>query len=156
MATEMGQTDESLMRRCFERAREAVSAGSHPFGALLAIDGDVVLEARNTVGADGPTAHAELNLVRHALATLGRDRVAECVLFTSTEPCAMCAGAIYWSRVRRVVFGCSVEALHGVNDGTLRLACRMVFDHGDRRVEVVGPVLEGEAVALHREFWSNR
>jgi tRNA(Arg) A34 adenosine deaminase TadA len=150
------ENDESLMRRCFELARQAVAAGNHPFGALLAIDGDVVLEGRNTAGADGPTAHAELNLVRDALATLGRNRVAECTLYTSTEPCAMCAGAIYWSRIQRVVFGCSVDALHEVTDGTLRLPCRTVFDHGDRRVEVVVPIVEEEAVAVHREFWPNR
>jgi len=144
------------MRRCFELAREAVRQGHHPFGALLAIDGEVVLEGRNTVGFGGPTAHAELNLVREALTALGRDRVAECTLYTSTEPCAMCAGAIYWSRVQRVVFGCSVEALHAITDGTLRLECRTVFDHGDRDVEVDGPLLEEEAVAVHREFWPHR
>jgi tRNA(Arg) A34 adenosine deaminase TadA len=150
------ELDERLMRRCFELAREAVQAGNHPFGALLECDGEVVLEGRNTVAADGPTAHAELNLIREALANLGRDRLAECTLYTSTEPCAMCAGAIYWSRVRRVVFGCSVGALHEITDGTLRLECREVFGHGARPVEVIGPILEDEAIEVHREFWPNR
>ena len=61
--------------------------------------------------------HAELNLVRLALVELGRDVLAGCTLYTSTEPCAMCAGAIYWARIPEIVFGCSVDGLHGVSDG---------------------------------------
>jgi tRNA(Arg) A34 adenosine deaminase TadA len=145
-----------MMRRCFELAREAVEAGSHPFGALLERGGEIVLEGRNSVAADGPTAHAELNLIRHSLTDLGRDVVAGCTLYTSTEPCAMCAGAIYWSRIPRVVFGCSVGALHEITNGTLRLECRDVFGHGERTVDVAGPFLENEAIEVHREFWPTR
>jgi tRNA(Arg) A34 adenosine deaminase TadA len=148
--------DELLMRRCLALAREAVAAGHHPFGSLLARDGDVLMEAVNTVGADGATGHAELNLVRRAMAELGRAALSDCTLYTSTEPCAMCAGAIYWARIPEIVFGCSVEGLHGVTDGTLRLPCRVVFDHGDRPVAVVGSVLEPEALEVHREFWPER
>jgi tRNA(Arg) A34 adenosine deaminase TadA len=148
--------DEALMRRCFELAREAVAAGNHPFGALLTRHDEVVLEGRNTVAEDGVTGHAELNLVREAIAAFGRNALADCTLYTSTEPCAMCAGAIYWARIPRIVFGCSVEGLHSVTDGTLRLPCRQVFAHGDREVEVVGPVLADEAVEVHREFWPHR
>jgi tRNA(Arg) A34 adenosine deaminase TadA len=68
----------------------------------------------------------------------------------------MCAGAIYWARVPRVVFGCSVEGLHSVTEGTLRLPCREVFAHGDRQVEVVGPLLADQALQVHREFWPHR
>lgn len=148
--------DKALMRRCFELAREAVSAGSHPFGALLATGVEVVLEARNTVAANGVTGHAELNVVRQAISTLGRDALADCSLYTSTEPCAMCAGAIYWARIPRVVFGCSVEGLHSITEGTLRLPCREVFAHGDRQIEVVGPLLADQALQVHREFWPHR
>jgi tRNA(Arg) A34 adenosine deaminase TadA len=148
--------DEALMQRCFELAREAVAAGSHPFGAVLARGDEVMLESHNTVAEDGAIGHAELNLVRRAIAVLGRDALADCTLYTSTEPCAMCAGAIYWARISRVVFGCSVEGLHSVTDGTLRLPCRDVFAHGDRSVEVIGPILAKEAVEVHREFWPHR
>jgi tRNA(Arg) A34 adenosine deaminase TadA len=116
----------------------------------------VPLEARNTAAADGVTGHAELNLVREAISTLGRDALADCTLYTSTEPCAMCAGAIYWARIPRVVFGCSVECLHSITEGTLRLPCREVFAHGNRRIEVVGPLLEDEALQVHRDFWPHR
>jgi tRNA(Arg) A34 adenosine deaminase TadA len=152
----MDDHDETMVRRCFELARQAVAAGSHPFGALLARNGEVVLESRNTVAENGVTGHAELNLVRDAIATFGRDALRDCTLYTSTEPCAMCAGAIYWARIPKVVFGCSVEGLHSVTDGTLRLPCREVFAHGDRRIEVVGPVLADEALEVHREFWPHR
>jgi tRNA(Arg) A34 adenosine deaminase TadA len=148
--------DEQLVGRCLELAREAVAAGSHPFGALLARGDRVLLEARNTVSEDGVIGHAELNLVRRALADPGRDALSDCTLYTSTEPCAMCAGAIYWARIPRVVYGCSVEGLHSVTAGTLRLPCRRVFDHGDRPVEVRGPVLEPEALEVHRAFWTHR
>jgi tRNA(Arg) A34 adenosine deaminase TadA len=148
--------DETLIRQCLALARQAVAAGHHPFGSLLAREGEVLMEATNTVGADGATGHAELNLVRLAMSELGRDALSDCTLFTSTEPCAMCAGAIYWARIPRIVFGCSVEGLHAVTDGTLRLPCRVVFQHGDRPVTVVGPVLEAEAIEVHREFWPAR
>ena len=144
------------MRRCFDLARSAVARGSHPFGALLAREGEVVLEARNTVAEDGGVGHAELNLVRHAMATLGREALSDSTLYTSTEPCAMCAGAIYWARIPRLVFGCSVEGLHSITEGTLALPCRTVFSSGDRTIEIVGPLLEDEAIEVHREFWPHR
>jgi tRNA(Arg) A34 adenosine deaminase TadA len=156
MRDEATDPDRRLIRRCFELAREAVIAGSHPFGALLAHGDRVLLEARNTVSEDGVTGHAELNLVRRALADPGRDALTDCTLYTSTEPCAMCAGAIYWARIPRVVFGCSVEGLHSVTAGTLRLPCRQVFAHGGRPVEVRGPILESEALEVHRAFWNHR
>jgi tRNA(Arg) A34 adenosine deaminase TadA len=142
-----------MIRRCIELSRDAVADGNHPFGALLARGGEVVMEARNTVGADGVTGHAELNLVRRALAELGREALAECTLYTSTEPCAMCAGAIYWARIPVVAFACSVEGLAAVTGGSLALPCREVFAHGDREIEVRGPVLEDEALEVHRSFW---
>ena len=145
-----------FMRRCFELARQAVAAGNHPFGALLAREDTVLVEDCNTVGSDGVTGHAELNLVRRALDDLGRDALTECTLYTSTEPCAMCTGAIYWARIPRVVFGCSVEGLDSITDGTLLMPCREIFARSGRKVEVFGPVLEQEALEVHREFWPHR
>jgi len=153
MTNDAATRSERMIRRCLELAQEAVAAGSHPFGALLARGDDVILEGRNTVGDDGVTGHAELNLVRESITRLGRDALADCTLYTSTEPCAMCAGAIYWARIPRVVFGCSVHGLAAVTDGSLELPCREVFAHGAREVEVVGPVLEDEALEVHRRFW---
>ena len=153
--------DEAHLRRCFELAREARDAGNHPFGALLVgPDGRVLAEARNTlvVGRD-PTGHAETNLVRLA-GTLDVD-LATTTLYTSTEPCAMCAGAIHWAGIGRVVYGLSeVELLELTGPGnpanpTMALPCRDVFAHGERGRPIVvdGPALEDEGRQVHEGFW---
>lgn len=77
-----------------------------------------------------------------------------CTLYSSTEPCAMCAGAIYWSGIGRVVFACSETRLGEIAGIGLNVPSREVLQTGARRVEVVGPTdLEGEAAAVHKEFW---
>src|SRR5688572_3745828 len=96
---------EPLARQAIALARQARAAGNHPFGALLALDGAVILAAQNTVLADrDPTAHAETNLVRLAIRQLSPEQLRRCVLYTSCEPCAMCTGTIYWAGIRSVVF----------------------------------------------------
>jgi len=134
--------------------------GNHPFGALLAdADAAVLIEAENTVVSDADcTGHAEMNVIRRACRTLAPGALATATLFTSTEPCAMCAGAIYWAGVSRVVFGLresELRALTGADpvNPTLALECREVFARGQRPIEVVGPVLEDEARAVHEGFW---
>ena len=150
--------DEAYLERAVSLAWEARDGGNHPFGALLVTpDGDV-LEAGNTVvtGAD-PTGHAETNLVRLS-GRLDRRTLAGSTLYTSTEPCAMCAGAIYWSGVGRVVFALSEHDLAAMVDEEegvppLRLPSREVFARGGREIVVDGPVPLTSAVAVHRGFW---
>src|SRR5260221_13089837 len=98
-------TDERHLRTAIELARRSRKNGNHPFGSLLTdAGGNVLLEAENTVvtGRDA-TGHAELNLVRAASVQLDADALGSHTLYASTEPCAMCAGAIYWSATGRVV-----------------------------------------------------
>jgi tRNA(Arg) A34 adenosine deaminase TadA len=107
-------------------------------------------------GADA-TGHAETNVVRLA-GSLDRPVLAGSTLYTSTEPCAMCAGAIYWSGIGRVVFALSEASLAEMvaeEDGVppLRLPCREVFARGGRPIEVLGPVELASAVAVHQGFW---
>jgi tRNA(Arg) A34 adenosine deaminase TadA len=149
------------MRRALGLARMARDHGNHPFGALLTnAAGEVLLEAENTVvTASDRTGHAELNLMRHASRNLDGDALAAATLYTSTEPCAMCAGAIYWAGVSRVVFGLresELAALTGMDptNPTLALPCREVFARGQRPIEVIGPLLEDEARAVHEGFWT--
>lgn len=142
------------------RAREH---GNHPFGAIL-VDpaGAVLLEAENTVNTEGDcTGHAETNLVRLASQRFDRTVLADCTLYTSTEPCAMCAGAIHWSGIGRVVFALSEAALYELtgrgnhpDNETMRLPCREVFARCARPIEVIGPLLEQEAQAVHDGFWT--
>ena len=155
-----GPADDVLMRQALGLARRARDHGNHPFGALLAdADGKVQLEAENTVVTEADcTGHAELNLIRRACRDLNRDALAAATLYTSTEPCAMCAGAIYWSGVSRVVFGLRERELRALTDAdpknpTLALPCREVFARGQRPIEVIGPFLEREARAVHEGFW---
>jgi len=149
-----------FLRAAFRVAWRAREAGNHPFGAVL-VDkhGAILLEAENTVVTDRDvTAHAELNLMRAASAAYSHDELAQCSLYASTEPCPMCAGAIFWANVRRVVFGLTEAGLYEFigegSDEVLSLPCRALFARGLKPIEVVGPMLEDEARAVHAGFWS--
>ncbi len=150
--------NEDLLRRAIAIAANAREHGNHPFGALLAdADGHILLEAENTVltGKD-VTAHAELNLMRLASQKYSSEELKTCTLYTSTEPCPMCAGAIFWGDVGRVVYALSEEGLYAITGKTpyeLALPCREVFAHGTHPVEVRGPLLEDEASQVHIGFW---
>ncbi len=153
----------SLMRRAFLLAHRAREHGNHPFGALLAdAEARVLIEAENTVvSATDCTGHAEINVVRAACRTLDHAVLATATVYTSTEPCEMCAGAIYWAGISRVVFGLresELRALTGADPAnpTLALGCREVFARGQRPIEVIGPVLEEEARTVHEGFWHPR
>lgn len=141
-------------------ARRARDNGNHPFGALLAApSGDVLCEAENTVVTEGDiTRHAELSLVSKACRTLAPGQLATATLYTSTEPCAMCSGAIYWSRIPRVVYALGEDELAVLAGGggelILQLPSRQVFAAGSPRVEVSGPYLHDAAAAVHRDFWT--
>ena len=148
---------EPFIRRCIALSEQAVRDGDEPFGALLVVDGAVRLTAQNRVVTESdPCRHAELLLVSETCRTLDATTVAAATLYTSTEPCPMCAGAIYWSRLPRVVFGCSAVQFGMIAGGSLVMPSREVFDRGTRRVEVIGPVLETEALAVHRAYWPVR
>ncbi len=149
-----------FLRRSFDVARAARAAGHHPFGAILVgPDGAVLMEQGNGV-ADGRdmTAHAERVLMTRASQAHPPAFLARCTLYTSAEPCAMCAGAAYWSGIGRVVYGIGesdLKRLTGDNpeNPTLDLPCRTVFAAGQRVVEVIGPLLVEEATTLHEGFW---
>ena len=148
------------LRRAIELAQQARDHGNHPFGALL-VDhkGNVVLEAENTVRTDKDvTAHAETNLMRMASARFEPDFLERCTLYTSTEPCAMCAGAIFWGNVRRVVFALSEEEIRRISDGNpenfqIATSAEEIFARGEHAVEVSGPHLLEQARAVHDDFW---
>jgi tRNA(Arg) A34 adenosine deaminase TadA len=154
--------DEALLRRAFDVARRSRAAGDHPFGSVLADgEGRALIEQGNGFTSEGGdrTAHAERLLASRAARTYDLAFLARCTLYTSAEPCAMCAGAIYWAGIGRVVYGQSEKALkaqtgaHEENP-TLDLPCVTVFAAGQRATEVVGPLLEDEAAELQADFWS--
>ncbi len=155
---DMNDVDLRLLRRTIDVARRAREHGNHPFGAVLADDqGNVLLEAENTVITEHDcTCHAELNLMRLASRQISATVLSHCTLYTSTEPCPMCAGSIFWGGVGRVVYALREEGLYamtGDSPDRLLLSCRDVFMHGGRPVEVIGPMLEDEARKVHEGFW---
>ncbi len=105
------------------------------------------------------TAHAERLLCTAACTSYGSDVLRHATLYSSAEPCAMCAGALYWAGIGRLVYGLSETRLRGLTGNhpenpTLDLPCRTVFEAGQRPVEVVGPLLEDEAASLHIGVWT--
>ncbi len=150
-------TDLEYLTRAVQLAADARERGDHPFGALFVTANRQIVEAMNSVvTAHDPTGHAETNLVR-ASAHLTADQLAGGTLYTSTEPCAMCSGAIYWCGIGRVVFALSGHALVemvAVGSPALDLPSRSVFERGFGSVEVIGPVDVPGAVEVHDGMWA--
>ncbi len=147
------------LRRAIEVAADARRHGNHPFGAVLVdANGQELLAGENTVVTDRDcTGHAETNLMRAASRRYTPEQLATCTLYASTEPCPMCAGAIFWGGVGRVVYALSEAELYsltGPNPNQLPLGCRDVLAHGGRPVDVAGPTVEAEARVVHDGFWS--
>src|SRR5215208_1259065 len=140
------EVEERFVRLSIEIARDARAHGNHPFGSLLVIDGVVRLTAENTVNTgSNPTSHAETNLLQKALRELTHEDLRRATLFTSCEPCAMCAGTIYWAGVRKVVYALSSEELAKLAGGDFLIPCRELFRRASQTVEVIGPLLLEEA-----------
>jgi tRNA(Arg) A34 adenosine deaminase TadA len=139
-------------------AKRAVAQGHHPFGAVLVgPDNETVLAEQGNVDT---VNHAEAVLARYAAQTWAADELWKCTLYTTVEPCCMCAGTQYWAHIGRLVFGMEERALlrltgnHPENP-TLALPCRDVFERGQKDIRVWGPMgeLEAEIAALHVAFW---
>jgi len=145
---------EEYIFETYKLARSALAKGNHPFGALLVIDGKVVLTAENTVNSDGDvTKHAELNLVSIASRKFDSEMLNSSILYTSTEPCAMCTGAIFWAGISTIVFGCSAAKLGEIASGSFVVPSSELLKFGNRKVEVIGPIREEEGAEIHRNFW---
>jgi tRNA(Arg) A34 adenosine deaminase TadA len=154
-------TDEDYVRLSIEVARKARAAGNHPFGALLVgADGAILMESGNTHGDTGDrTGHAERVLMTRAGLAYSPTFLASCTMYVSAEPCAMCAGAAYWAGIGRLVYGLSEKALKNLigphpENLTMDLPCRTVLGAGQRKIEVIGPLLEDESRAVHEGFWN--
>ena len=144
------------MREVFAIARRARAHGNRPFGAMLvAANGAILAAAENTQVTDEQVfAHAEMNLLQRAVKDFTPDVLAAATLYTNAEPCAMCAGALFWSGVSRLVFGLSGDRLHemsGLSPQMLVASARDVLVRARRQVEIIGPIFEAEAEAIFRE-----
>jgi tRNA(adenine34) deaminase len=143
----------SFMDEAVEQARAAVTAGEVPIGCVIVRDGEIVARAFNRTLLDrDPTAHAEMLAIRAAAAVLRSARLVECDLYVTLEPCAMCAAAISFARIRRIYYGAADEKGGAVENG-VRFYASPTCHH---RPEVYGGIGEAEAVKLLKDFFQAR
>ena len=158
---------EKFMRLAFEEARRAVKEGNEPFGAVLVKDGEVVATGRNKINSENdPTYHAETGLIRDFCHESGVTDLSGYTMYTSCEPCVMCAGCMIWSKLGRMVYGISVEQLFSLLEGStsdvfsqeddrgIRMPSAEVFSRSRNRIDIIGGILEEEAIALYRDYLS--
>ena len=148
-------SDDSHIRDAIDLARAAVDNGNTPFGSLLVVDDAVVRTSENTTRTDDDiAAHPEFKLARWAARELEPTEREACTMYTSTEPCPMCASAIVYAGLGRVVYSVSVDSLAVIrDDSVIEIPCEEVIERGDGSTTVEGPVLEDEGVAVHEEFF---
>jgi tRNA(adenine34) deaminase len=141
------------MDMAMAQARAAAAAGEVPIGCVVVHDGTVVARAHNRTIADhDPTAHAEMLALRAAAAALGTERLTDCDVYVTLEPCAMCAGALSFARIRRLYYG-AADPKGGAVESGVQLFASPTCHH---RPEVYGGIAEQEAAALLREFFAER
>jgi tRNA(Arg) A34 adenosine deaminase TadA len=141
------------MSVAFDEARAAAARGEVPVGAAIARDGAILASAGNRMVADAdPTAHAEILAIRAAAAHCGSPRLADCDLYVTLEPCAMCAGAISFARLRRLYYGAGDPKGGAVEHGP-RFFGQPTCHHAP---DAYGGIREREAAALLREFFAAR
>lgn len=146
-----------LLRHAIAAAKSAKAKGNLPFGCVLAdAEGKVLLTGENTiVSTKDCLAHAEINLIREASQHYTHAFLNTCTIFTSDEPCPMCASAIFWSGIGKLVYGISKQSYYDLTGRSnthfvFEIPCREILYRGGRKVEVIGPLLEDEVAPLHR------
>ena len=145
--------DESFLRQALDLAREAGCAGEIPVGAVVVMDGTIVGRGRNSpIATHDPTAHAEILALREAAAVRRNYRLNGATVYTTLEPCVMCAGALVAARVGRLVFGARDLRFGGVRS-KFALADSMLLNH---RLEITEGVCGAECAALIRSFLESR
>lgn len=141
------------MGAALDEARQAMARGEVPIGATLVLDGEIVARDGNrTIELDDPTAHAEILVIRAAARSIGSQRLVGADLYVTLEPCAMCAGAISFARIRRLYFGAADAKGGGVEHGP-RFFAQSTCHHAP---EVYGGLGESEASALLKGFFADR
>jgi tRNA(adenine34) deaminase len=141
------------MDQALAEARAAAAEGEVPVGCVIVRDGKIVARTHNrTLAEHDPTAHAEMLALRHAAAALGSERLIECDIYVTLEPCAMCAAAVSLARVRRLYYG-AADPKGGAVESGVQLFSASTCHH---RPEVYGGIAAQEAAALLRSFFADR
>lgn len=146
-------SDELWMEEALRCAQRALEAGEVPVGAVVVCEGRIIGRGwnRNIISSD-PTAHAEVIALREAGMAIGNHRLADCELFVTIEPCAMCAGAIIHARIRRLIYGAD-DPKAGAVRSVLQILNHPQLNH---RVEVRGGILAGRSAEMLQAFFRNR
>ena len=156
------EKDRYYLEKTVEVAERSVKNGNTPFGAILVDqEGVILLEQENIEITTGDcTGHAETALMRKASKLYSRIFLSTCSLYSSVEPCVMCAGAIYWGNIGRLVYGLSEKRLleitgNNEQNPTLDLPCRYIFDSGQKNILVVGPFpdMAEKIEKTHLDYW---
>ncbi|MFZ0760322.1 MAG: tRNA adenosine(34) deaminase TadA [Candidatus Sulfotelmatobacter sp.] len=145
--------DELWMEEALRSAQRALEAGEVPVGAVVVCDAKVVGRGWNrNISSSDPTAHAEIIALREAGATIGNHRLADCELFATIEPCAMCAGALVHARIKRLVYGAD-DPKAGAVHSVMQVVNHPQLNH---LIEVRGGVLAGRGAELLQAFFRTR
>src|ERR1700758_3912262 len=146
-------TDQYFMREALRQAQKAYAAGEVPVGAVVVRGGKIIGRAHNQVELlKDATAHAEMLALTQAEAAVGDWRLTQCDLYVTKEPCAMCAGALVHTRIRRVIFGCA-DSTAGAAGSVMNLLQIPSFNH---RCEIASGVLQDECAAILQDFFRER
>lgn len=151
----MDQDDDTIyLRQAIAASQQALDAGNMPFGASLAKDGKLLWVSQNQQRTSADcTGHAEVVLVREARAALGPEATEGATVYASGEPCAMCAGAMFWAGIRRVVYAATTPDIEAALGGpSLPMRCADALAGSEPAVSVEGPMLREEAVDVLRRF----
>jgi tRNA(Arg) A34 adenosine deaminase TadA len=158
----LSETDASYLRDAIRMSAVARARGNRPFGAVvISKQGELLAEAYcNTTETGDCTGHAETTAVRMLSPKHSRSILAEATLYSSAEPCVMCAGAIFWSGIQRVIYGIDAERLRVFRGELLEqkdaeLSCRDVFNASSHPIECIGPALIHDASQVHKDFWKS-
>lgn len=148
------ERDREYVDRAIELAEESVEMGNTPFGAVIVVDDEVVGEGHNeTRTNDDLAAHPEMTLARWAARELDADERDRCTMYASTEPCPMCATAVHYAGLDRVVFGVSGATLNDLTGDVVEIPCEEVIRRAGGETTVEGPVAEKAAMAVHESFY---
>lgn len=139
--------DKFFLREAIKESKNSRKNGGEPFGAILVKDNKIVGRSGDfCVKESNPTRHAELSLISDYCEKNNKFDLEDYVLYSSAEPCIMCSGAIHWSKISKVVFGISQETLKKSSMGNKKPTCKELLSYGGQKREVIGPLLEQEAL----------
>ncbi|HEX5491696.1 MAG TPA: tRNA adenosine(34) deaminase TadA [Candidatus Udaeobacter sp.] len=145
--------DEYFMHEALRQAQKAYTAGEVPVGAVIARGGKIIARAHNQVELlKDATAHAEMLTLTEAEAAVGDWRLIDCDLYVTKEPCAMCAGALVHTRIRRVIFGCP-DIAAGAAGSVINLLQMQSLNH---RCEITSGVLQQQCASILQDFFRKR